>query len=161
MQEQVAREPEFNPLDILKRNGGYMPFWDLVRVVSEQSKTDTETAYNHVMDLIKNKVLIKIVLRREKQRCKWLRSIIPHYGSTWLARSRDAALAFVNRITLDALRAIDEIDIEKNPNVIKGDHKRKVRDFRDEILLTQLGIRPWEIASLNQKPTQPLASQVP
>jgi hypothetical protein len=141
-----VREPGFNPLDILQRNGGCMPFRDFVRLVGEGSKIDKETAYNRAVNLVRNRVIIKIVLRRKKNRSKCLARFIPSYGSTWIARDKKSGRDFIDRMYQEAEARIRSDVVSPLPLQI-GQRLRIVKSFCNGILLTQVGVRPWEMSS--------------
>ena len=59
-----------------------MSLWELVRVVVAQSKFDNETAYNRIMELVRARVICKVVVRRTKCYSRSLSKLIPGFSST-------------------------------------------------------------------------------
>ena len=139
-------DPKFNPLEILEKNGGCMPFWDLFRSVVAKSREDPEVCYNRIMELIKNGRIQTITLRKEKRRSRYVRKLLGIQSQrTWVAKDRKAAIKFLMSLYDETRDRISSSDISQ---VQKGAQTRAIRDFCNSILIQQLNLKPYEIEPL-------------
>jgi hypothetical protein len=137
MQEQVVREPRFDLMDILERNGGCMPFWDLATKLSQSSGKRLGDVYELLMQMIRNRELWMTVLRKKKCNSKLLVRILPEYGATWITRDRETAVRFIFRIREEARARISASELS---HIQKGGQWRIAKDICDSVLVEQLGV---------------------